>query len=104
MKFFLIVALIVVAFFAWAVRDQHETERTDYEKQRDAEIKKVAAGPHVTKTIAISDTEEVNVLVIPKMGALSGYFETECIIYRNRDFKTSNLSCVNVEPPPGNAE
>ena len=52
--------------------------------------------PYIASTKTLTDGETVRVLVIPH--PLGEFFDTACVIYTNAEFKTSTMSCPNLDP------
>jgi len=50
-------------------------------------------GPYIESTKAISDREEISIVIFPSREGWE-FFDRRCIVYRNNYFRTSNMTCL----------
>lgn len=72
---------------------QLKSERQQERKERREVAKaKAAEGPYIESTKAISDAEEISILIVPDIDGHSSS-DRRCLIYRHKIYKTSNMQC-----------
>jgi hypothetical protein len=83
-------------------REQLNVERQQERKERREAAKvRAAEGLYVESTKAISDAEEISVVVVPDK---AGYTNSDrrCLVYRHKTYKTSNMQCderISIDTP-----
>jgi hypothetical protein len=60
-----------------------------------ANAERVKRGPYVATSKEISDHETMRVVIVPH--PLGPHFDTACVVYTNRDFKTSSMQCPDAD-------
>jgi len=56
---------------------------------------RVLQGPYIASTKALSDTEDLRIVVIPH--PLGEFFDTTCVIYTHRTFNTATFVCPDAD-------
>lgn len=93
-------ALLVLNLSPWSsTRDEASAAETRTQEQRIEDAVREARarlhrGAYVQTRKRISDTEEVEVLVVPEGSADT--LDTRCIVYTNSELKTSSITCNGV--------
>jgi hypothetical protein len=72
-----------------ALARKHELEQS-YAKSRA----RLEAGPYISSSKHISDSEEIQTIVIPE--SMSEELDTRCIVYKNAELKTASISCTGI--------
>jgi hypothetical protein len=65
--------------------------RRDVEQRYEDARARLAAGARIVSRKRISDTEEIEVVLIPE--AYSEALDTRCVVYKNSELNTSSLAC-----------
>ncbi|HEY9446356.1 MAG TPA: hypothetical protein VIQ62_04715 [Burkholderiales bacterium] len=63
----------------------------DVEQRYEDARARLAAGARIVSRKRISDTEEIEVVLIPE--AYSEALDTRCVVYKNSELNTSSLAC-----------
>ncbi len=59
---------------------------------------RLEAGAFVLRRKHLSDSEDIEVIVIPE--GLADALDTRCIVYRNSELRTSSIACSGIYFPP----
>jgi hypothetical protein len=86
-------AAVGVAILAFALGWFTHEAKPQVLEQRRTTTQRVQGGPYIAQSKDISTTENVRVLVIPH--PLGDFFDTQCVIYTNRDVGTATMNCPN---------
>lgn len=82
-----------IGYYTWIVEPRQS--QSTYEKKRAAAKQRYYDWAYVAKEKELAPGETLRMVVIPN--SLGEFFDTRCLIYTHREFKTSSMICPDAD-------
>lgn len=96
-----VITILLGAFFykIWVVQPKEDAkQRQRYDKDKVAASQRFTDWAYIAKSKEIAPGETVKLVVIPGTSPYaSEVFDTKCLVYTHREFKTSSMICPDAK-------
>lgn len=87
-------ALSAWAYYSWVIEPEKQRQR--YVERKAESSQRFNDWAYVAKQKEVAPGEDIKLVVIPNASGVE-FLDTKCLIYTNKEFKTSSMICPDAE-------